>query len=95
MIVTVFLFQQIRQSDITLEMKNKALGALTEDLKQALEEAQEKRTQQLKQFHINQLQDQTRELKQAIEENRKKGVNEVVERLQPQFDMIMAKLDQL
>ena len=76
-------------------MKNKALGALTDDLKQALEEAQEKRTQQLKQFHINQLHDQTRELKQAIEENRKKGVNEVVERLQPQFDMIMAKLDQL
>ena len=89
------MFEQIRQSDITLEMKSKALGALTNDLKQALEEAQEKRAQQLKQFHINQLQDQTQELKQAIEENRKKGVNEVVERLQPQFDMIIAKLNQL
>ena len=76
-------------------MKTKALRALTEDLKQSLEEAQEKRAQQLKQFHINQLQDQTRELKQVIEENRKKGVNEVVERLQPQFDMIMAKLHQV
>ena len=95
MIFTAFLFEQIRQSDITLEMKNKVFGALTNDLKQALEEAQEKRAQQLKQFHINQLQDQTQELKQAIEENRKKGVNEVVERLQPQFDMIMAKLNQL
>ena len=76
-------------------MKTKALRTLTEDLKQSLEEAQEKRAQQLKQFHINQLQDQTRELKQVIEENRKKGVNEVVERLQPQFDMIMAKLNQV
>ena len=95
MIFTAFLFQQIRQSDITLEMKNKALCALTDDLKQALEEAQEKRAQQLKQFHINQLQDQTQELKQTIEENREKGVNEVVERLQPQFDLIMAKLNQL
>ena len=95
MILTAFLYQQIRQSDITLKMNNKALGALTDDLKQALEEAQVKREQQLKQFHINQLQDQTQELKQAIEENRKKGVNEVVERLQPQFDMIMAKLNQL
>ena len=61
MIVTAFLFQQIRQSDITSEMKTTALNTLSEDLKRALEEAQEKRAQQLKQFDIYQLQDQTRE----------------------------------
>ena len=60
-------------------MKTKALGVLTDDLRKALEDAQEKRAQQLQLFVMDQLQDQTQELKQAIEENRRRGVKEVVE----------------
>ena len=76
-------------------MRNKALGALTEDLRKALEDAQEKRAQQLEQFMITQLQDQTEELKQAIEQSRQRGVNEVVEELRLQHDKLVEEISKL
>ena len=91
----LFFFQQIRQADITTEMRTKALGALTQDLRKALEDAQENRAQQLEQFMMKQLQDQTHELKQAIEENRQRGVKEVVEELKLQHDKVMEEISKL
>ena len=76
-------------------MRTKSLGALTEDLKKALEDAQEKRAQQLEQFMMNQLKDQTQELKQAIEENRQRGVKEVVDELKLHHDKVMEEISKL
>ena len=58
-------FQQIRQSAVTTDMTEKALGKLSDGLKQALEEAQATQTEQLEQF----MQNQTLELRAGTKAN--------------------------
>ena len=83
-------FQQIRQSPVTTDMTEKALGKLSDGLKQALEEAQATQTEHLEQF----MQNQTLELKQTVQDSVAKGAREVVEKLEPKLDMIQKELSE-
>ena len=76
---SLYHFQQIRQSAVTTVMTEKAQGELSDDLKQALEEAQATPTQteQLEQF----IQSQTQELKEFIKDSVAKGAHEVIEQV--------------
>ena len=56
---------------------NRALGKLTDDLKQALDDAQVTNTKQLEHF----MKDQTEELKTTVQDSAAKGTQEVLEKL--------------
>ena len=65
-------------------MTDRALGKLTDGLKQALDEAQISQTKQLEQF----MKIQTQDLKLIVQDSVAKGAQEVFEKLQPPFEMI-------
>ena len=56
---------------------DRALGKLTDGLKQALDDAQVTNTKQLEQF----MKDQTEELKDTVQDSVAKGTQEVLEKL--------------
>ena len=95
MICPCIIFQQLRQSPVTHDRRIKAVGTLSDGLKQALDEALATQTEQLEQFLRDQMQEQTQELKHTVQDSVEKGaekVIEAVEKLQPQLDVIQAEL---
>ena len=85
------LSYQIRQSAVTNDMTIRALGGLSDGLKQALEEAKTTQTEQLEQFMKN----QTEELKITVQDSVAKGTQEVLKKLQPQLDVIRKDISTL
>ena len=72
-------------------MTIRALGGLSDGLKQALDEAKTTQTEQLEQF----MKSQTEELKITVQDSVAKGAQEVLEKIQPQLDVLCKDISTL